>query len=69
MNAEKSVKDEVREQRRQIEKSSRKIEREKQKLELEQKKMKTEIKKMAQNGQHVIFTNIILCLVSSKNAR
>ena len=48
---EKPVKEQIREQKRAVDRSKRNLEREKKKLEREKKKMLTEIKKMAQKGQ------------------
>jgi hypothetical protein len=45
--------EQIREQKRGIERACRNIEREKKRLETDEKKMKAEIKKMAQAGQHV----------------
>lgn len=45
--------EQIREQKRNIERSIRNIEREKRRVETEDKKMRAEIKKMAKNGQHV----------------
>lgn len=49
---EKSVKDQIRDQKRSIERSKRSLEREKNKLERDKKKMLAEIKKLALQGQH-----------------
>ncbi len=46
--------EQIREQKRNIERSMRNIEREKKRLETEEKKMKAEIKKMVLNNQQVI---------------
>ena len=48
---EKPVKEQIREQKRAVDRSKRNLEREKRKLENEKKKMLKEIKKMAQKGQ------------------
>ena len=48
---ERPVKDQIRDQKRAIDRSKRNLEREKRKLEREKKKMLMEIKKMAQKGQ------------------
>ena len=48
---EKPVKEQIRDQKRSIDRSKRNLEREKKKLEREKKKMLGEIKKMAQKGQ------------------
>ena len=45
--------EQIREQKRAIDRSARNIEREKKKTEGDEKKMMAEIKKMAKNGQHV----------------
>jgi predicted nucleic acid-binding Zn-ribbon protein len=50
---EKPVREQIREQKRAIERSVRNIEREKRRVEGEEKKIKGEIKKMAKAGQHV----------------
>ena len=52
---EKPVREQIREQKRNIERSVRNIEREKRRVEAEEKKVKGEIKKMAKAGQHVIL--------------
>lgn len=56
---EKPVREQIREQKRAIDKSIRNIEREKRRVEADEKKMKAEIKKMAKAGQHVINNLII----------
>jgi hypothetical protein len=58
--------EQIRDQKRGIERACRNIERERKRLETDEKKMKMEIKKMATAGQHVkpIFT----LLESSQNA-
>ena len=48
---EKPVKEQIRDQKRAVDRSKRNLEREKRKLENEKKKMLKEIKKMAQKGQ------------------
>jgi len=48
---EKPVKEQIRDQKRSVDRSKRNLEREKRKLENEKKKMLKEIKKMAQKGQ------------------
>ncbi len=48
---EKPLKDQIREQKRSVDRSKRSLEREAKKLERERKKMLTQIKKMAQKGQ------------------
>ena len=48
---EKPVKEQIRDQKRSVDRSKRNLEREKRKLENEKKKMLREIKKMAQKGQ------------------
>ena len=48
---EKPVKEQIRDQKRSVDRSKRNLEREKKKLEREKKKMLGEIKKMAQKGQ------------------
>ena len=48
---EKPVKEQIRDQKRSVERSKRNLQREQKKLEREKKKMLTEIKKMAQKGQ------------------
>ena len=48
---EKQVKEQIREQKRAVDRSKRNLQREQKKLEREKKKMLTEIKKMAQKGQ------------------
>ena len=48
---EKPVKEQIRDQKRAVDRSKRNLEREKRKLENEKKKMLREIKKMAQKGQ------------------
>jgi hypothetical protein len=48
---EKPVKEQIREQKRSVDRSKRSLEREKKKLEREKTKMLKEIKKMAQKGQ------------------
>ena len=48
---EKPVKEQIREQKRAVDRSKRNLQREQKKLEREKKKMLTEIKKMAQKGQ------------------
>ena len=50
---EKSVRDQIRDQKRAIDRSIRNIEKEKTKMIADEKKMKVEIKKMAKAGQHV----------------
>ena len=50
---EKPVREQIRDQKRTVDRSKRAIEREKNRLEREKKKMLTEIKKMAMKGQHV----------------
>jgi hypothetical protein len=57
---EKPVREQIREQKRAIERSVRNIEREKRRVETEEKKIKAEIKKMAKAGQHVIIIYFIL---------
>ena len=54
---EKPVREQIREQKRAIDKSIRNIEREKRRVEAEEKKIKGEIKKMAKAGQHVRIHN------------
>ena len=49
---EKSVKEQIRDQKRMVDRSKRSLDREKNKLEREKKKMMAEIKKMALKGQH-----------------
>ena len=51
---EKSAREQIRDQKRAVDRSKRAIDREKNRLEREKKKMLTEIKKMAMKGQHVI---------------
>ena len=48
---EKPVKEQIRDQKRAVDRSKRNIQREQKKLEREKKKMLGEIKKMAQKGQ------------------
>ena len=50
---QKSTREQIRDQKRAVDRSKRAIEREKNRLEREKKKMLTEIKKMAMKGQHV----------------
>ncbi len=50
---EKSVRDQIREQKRNIERSVMNIQREKRRVEQEEAKMKKEIKKFAAQNQHV----------------
>lgn len=50
---EKPVREQIRDQKRAVDRSKRAIEREKNRLEREKKKMLAEIKKMAMKGQHV----------------
>ena len=49
---EKSVKEQIRDQKRSVDRSKRALEREKTRLEREKKKMLTQIKKLALAGQH-----------------
>ena len=49
---EKSVKEQIRDQKRMVDRSKRSLDRQKAKLEREKKKMMQEIKKMALKGQH-----------------
>ena len=49
---QKSVKEQIRDQKRMVDRSKRALEREKTKLERDRKKMMGEIKKMALKGQH-----------------
>jgi ketosteroid isomerase-like protein len=57
---EKPVREQIREQKRAIERSVRNIEREKRRVETEEKKIKGEIKKMAKAGQHVSNNDIVI---------
>lgn len=50
-----NILEQIREQKRNIERSCRAIEREKRRVEADEKKMKLEIKKMAKAGQHVKY--------------
>ena len=50
---EKPVKEQIREQKRMVDRSKRALEREKNRLERDKKKMQSEIKKLALKGQHV----------------
>ena len=52
---QKSTREQIRDQKRAVDRSKRAIEREKNRLEREKKKMLAEIKKMAMKGQHVIL--------------
>jgi hypothetical protein len=61
---EKPVREQIREQKRAIERSVRNIEREKRRVETEEKKIKAEIKKMAKAGQHV--NNHFIFITNSK---
>ena len=56
---EKPVREQIRDQKRAVDRSKRAIEREKNRLEREKKKMLAEIKKMAMKGQHVTFFFLI----------
>jgi hypothetical protein len=63
---EKPVREQIREQKRAIERSVRNIEREKRRVETEEKKIKAEIKKMAKAGQHVnLFLDYLLLFIES----
>lgn len=50
---EKPVREQIREQKRAIDRCIRNIERERRRIETDERKMKAEIKKMAKNGQNV----------------
>lgn len=56
---QKSTREQIRDQKRAVDRSKRAIEREKNRLEREKKKMLTEIKKMAMKGQHVCNTHTL----------
>ena len=64
---EKPIKDQIREQKRSVDRSKRALEREKRKLENEKKKMLREIKKMAQKGQTTGAKMLAKDIVRSKN--
>lgn len=53
------VKDQIREQKRSVERSARGLEREMRKLEREEKKIIAEMKKMGKKGQNVRISNKI----------
>lgn len=60
------VKEQIREQKRNVERSCRQIEREMKKLEREEKKILTEMKKMTKKNQVVSRLILILFLVWSE---
>jgi charged multivesicular body protein 2A len=64
---EKPIKDQIREQKRSVDRSKRALEREAKKLERERKKMLAQIKKMAQKGQTTGAKMLAKDIVRSKN--
>lgn len=64
---EKPIHEQIRDQRRNIDRSIRNIEREKRRVEAEEKKTKREIKKMAANNQLVSNRDIYIKIESSKD--
>lgn len=51
--------EQIREQKRNVDRSVRIVDREKRRLEADEKKMKMEIKKLALNNQHVSICQLI----------
>ena len=64
---EKPVKEQIREQKRSVDRSKRALEREKKKLEREHKKMLAQIKKMAEKGQTTGAKMLAKDIVRAKN--
>ena len=64
---EKPIKEQIREQKRSVDRSKRSLEREAKKLERERKKMLTQIKKMAEKGQTTGAKMLAKDIVRSKN--
>ena len=64
---EKPIKEQIREQKRSVDRSKRSLEREAKKLERERKKMLAQIKKMAENGQTTGAKMLAKDIVRSKN--
>ena len=64
---EKTIKEQIREQKRSVDRSKRALEREAKKLERERKKMLAQIKKMAQKGQTTGAKMLAKDIVRSKN--
>ncbi len=64
---EKPIKEQIREQKRSVDRSKRALEREAKKLERERKKMLAQIKKMAQKGQTTGAKMLAKDIVRSKN--
>ena len=64
---EKPVKEQIREQKRSVDRSKRSLEREAKKLERERKKMLQQIKKMAEKGQTTGAKMLAKDIVRSKN--
>lgn len=59
--------EQIREQKRNIDRSIRNVDREKKRMENEEKKMKNEIKKMAMNNQHVKNILDLNCFTITKH--
>ena len=64
---EKPIKEQIREQKRSVDRSKRSLEREAKKLERERKKMLAQIKKMAEKGQTTGAKMLAKDIVRSKN--
>ena len=64
---EKPIKEQIREQKRSVDRSKRTLEREAKKLERERKKMLTQIKKMAEKGQTTGAKMLAKDIIRSKN--
>ena len=64
---EKPIKEQIREQKRSVDRSKRSLEREAKKLERERKKMLTQIKKMAEKGQTTGAKMLAKDIIRSKN--